>query len=76
MTGYGISCGSTTGGSLVGDFASVAAGRDQRSSEEPAIERKVMKAEEIIERATDTLTVRRVYGEPFQENGVTLILPP
>ena len=32
-----------------------------------------MKTDELIAKATDTMTVRRVYGEPYQENGVTLI---
>ena len=30
-------------------------------------------AEEIIARARDTLTVKRVYGEPYEKDGVTLI---
>ncbi len=32
-----------------------------------------MKTDELIAKATDTMTVTRVYGEPYQENGVTLI---
>jgi uncharacterized spore protein YtfJ len=31
------------------------------------------KLEELISEAQDTLTVKRVYGEPFTSNGVTLI---
>ena len=29
--------------------------------------------EELLARAKDTMTVSRVYGEPYQSNGVTLI---
>lgn len=32
-----------------------------------------MKTDELIAKATDTMTVKRVYGEPHQENGVTFI---
>ena len=32
-----------------------------------------MKTDELVAKATDTMTVRRVYGEPYQENGVTFI---
>jgi len=31
------------------------------------------KVEEILNRARDTMTVGRVYGEPYEKNGVTLI---
>lgn len=31
------------------------------------------KVDEIMEGARDTLTVRRVYGEPYEKDGVTLI---
>lgn len=31
------------------------------------------KIDEILDGARDTLTVRRVYGEPTQQNGVTII---
>lgn len=31
------------------------------------------KVDEIISEARDTLTVRRVYGEPISENGVTIV---
>ena len=29
--------------------------------------------DDVMKDAKDTLTVRRVYGEPFQENGITVI---
>jgi uncharacterized spore protein YtfJ len=32
-----------------------------------------MNALEAINQAKDVITVRRVYGEPYQENGVTVI---
>lgn len=32
-----------------------------------------MQVEEIIEKARDTLTVKRVYGDPYEKNGVTVI---
>ena len=31
------------------------------------------KVEEILSEARDTLTVRRVYGEPITHNGVTIV---
>jgi len=31
------------------------------------------KLEELVAGASDTLTVRRVYGDPYETNGVTLI---
>ena len=31
------------------------------------------KVEEILSEARDTLTVRRVYGEPIVHNGVTIV---
>ena len=31
------------------------------------------KIEELMARASDNLTVKRVYGEPYEKNGVTLI---
>ncbi len=31
------------------------------------------KVDELIEGARDTLTVQRVYGEPFEKNGVVVI---
>ncbi|MBT8202971.1 MAG: sporulation protein [Acidimicrobiia bacterium] len=31
------------------------------------------KVDEILAEARDALTVRRVYGEPFEKNGVSLI---
>lgn len=31
------------------------------------------KVDEILEGARDTLTVRRVFGEPFEKNGVVVI---
>jgi uncharacterized spore protein YtfJ len=30
-------------------------------------------ANEILSRATDTLSVKRVFGEPYQQNGVTIV---
>jgi len=32
-----------------------------------------MNAIELVNQAKDTISVRRVYGEPFQEDGVTII---
>jgi len=32
-----------------------------------------MDIRETIERATDAMTVKRVYGEPYEKNGVTII---
>ncbi len=32
-----------------------------------------MKAIEVINQAKDAITVRRVYGDPYQEDGVTII---
>ena len=32
-----------------------------------------MEVQEIIEQARDTLTVRRVYGEPIERNGVVVV---
>ena len=32
-----------------------------------------MDIRETIERATDAMTARRVYGEPYEKNGVTII---
>jgi uncharacterized spore protein YtfJ len=32
-----------------------------------------MNAIELVNQAKDTITVRRVYGEPYQEDGVTII---
>jgi uncharacterized spore protein YtfJ len=32
-----------------------------------------MKVEETIEAGRDSITVKRVYGEPFERNGVTVI---
>jgi uncharacterized spore protein YtfJ len=33
----------------------------------------MVKVDELIEGARDAITVKRVYGDPVQENGVTLI---
>lgn len=33
----------------------------------------MMKLEELMDRARDTMTVKRVYGEPYEKNGVTFI---
>jgi uncharacterized spore protein YtfJ len=33
-----------------------------------------MRAEEILDRVRDTLTIRQVFGEPYERNG-TLIVP-
>ncbi|MCS7475223.1 sporulation protein [Umezawaea endophytica] len=32
-----------------------------------------MKIEELVEKARDTITVRRVYSEPYERDGVTVI---
>ncbi|HZD01806.1 MAG TPA: spore germination protein GerW family protein [Actinomycetes bacterium] len=32
-----------------------------------------MEVQELIAKAQDTLTVKRVYGEPYEKNGVTII---
>jgi uncharacterized spore protein YtfJ len=32
-----------------------------------------MKVQEILKDAQDTLTVKRVFGEPFEKDGVTII---
>ncbi len=32
-----------------------------------------MELREMIERATDAMTARRVYGEPYEKDGVTII---
>ena len=32
-----------------------------------------MNALEVVNQAKDAITVRRVYGEPYQENGLTII---
>ena len=32
-----------------------------------------MNALEVLDRARDNMTVRRVYGDPYQEDGVTVI---
>ncbi len=32
-----------------------------------------MKVDELLAHAPDTMTVKRVFGEPYQQNGVTLI---
>lgn len=32
-----------------------------------------MQAKEILERATDALSVKRVFGEPYERNGVTIV---
>jgi uncharacterized spore protein YtfJ len=32
-----------------------------------------MKAQEIMSRVSDAMQVRRVFGEPYQKNGVTII---
>ena len=32
-----------------------------------------MKVEEIMEQARDTITVKRVFGEPYAKNGTTII---
>lgn len=32
-----------------------------------------MEVEEVIEKARDSLTVKRVFGEPYEKNGVTVI---
>jgi uncharacterized spore protein YtfJ len=34
---------------------------------------KTMEVQELIAKAQDTLTVKRVYGEPYEKNGVTII---
>lgn len=33
----------------------------------------MVKLEELLAEAHDTLTVKRVYGEPYKSNGITLI---
>ncbi len=33
----------------------------------------MMKLDELMAEARDTITVRRVYGEPYEKDGVTLI---
>jgi uncharacterized spore protein YtfJ len=32
-----------------------------------------MKAQEIMSQVSDAMHVRRVFGEPYQQNGVTII---
>ncbi|MFD9740547.1 sporulation protein [Umezawaea sp. NPDC059074] len=32
-----------------------------------------MKIEELVEKARDVITVRRVYSEPYEQNGTTVI---
>lgn len=32
-----------------------------------------MKVQEMLDRATDAMSVKRVFGEPFEKDGVTLI---
>lgn len=32
-----------------------------------------MKTEEVLTQARDTMTVKRVFGEPYEKNGVTVI---
>lgn len=32
-----------------------------------------MKAQEILSQAHDSMTVKRVFGEPFEKDGVTLV---
>ena len=32
-----------------------------------------MKIDELVEKARDTITVRRVYSEPYEQDGVTVI---
>ncbi|TMD26029.1 MAG: sporulation protein [Chloroflexi bacterium] len=32
-----------------------------------------MKADQILSQAQDTITVKRVFGEPYEKNGVTVI---
>jgi uncharacterized spore protein YtfJ len=34
---------------------------------------KTMEVQEIIAQARDALTVKRVFGEPYEKNGVTII---
>jgi len=33
-----------------------------------------MKADQILSQAQDTITVKRVFGEPYEKNGVTVIM--
>lgn len=32
-----------------------------------------MKVQEVLERATDAMSVKRVFGEPLEKNGVTIV---
>lgn len=32
-----------------------------------------MKVSEVLERATEAVNVKRIFGEPFEKNGVTII---
>ena len=32
-----------------------------------------MKLDELLSKANDTITVRRVYGEPYEKDGLTVI---
>jgi uncharacterized spore protein YtfJ len=37
------------------------------------IEEDTMDAQEILAQAKDTMTVKRVFGEPYEKNGLTLV---
>jgi uncharacterized spore protein YtfJ len=41
--------------------------------ETPTRKEDVMEVSDVITQARDTLTVKRVFGEPYEKNGVTVI---
>lgn len=41
--------------------------------ETPTRKEDVMEVSDVVTQARDTLTVKRVFGEPYEKNGVTVI---
>jgi uncharacterized spore protein YtfJ len=39
-----------------------------------AVEAGEMKSDEVLTQARDTMTVKRVFSEPYEKNGVTVIM--
>ena len=37
------------------------------------VERRTVKVNEVISTARDSLTVKRVYGDPYEKDGLTVI---
>lgn len=54
-------------------YASICPCCDPYSEIEPSIRRKTLEVKEILEQARDTMTVKRVFGDPYEKDGVTVI---